>query len=106
MKKWLDNLLRSIYNLYYYRKVIMEDKDTDYIYILKILKIKLEKTYNYWGNLTDYENDYHDKEKLKELINQIDEFMKTSFEKSESVNKKECSALMAKVGRLIPNLWT
>jgi len=59
-----------------------------------------------WGTMTDYENDYHDRDKLKELIDELDEFMIESFDCTEAENKKKCSLLLGKIGRLLPNLWT
>lgn len=106
--KWLDKFLNSLVgldNLRYYFKVIWNDRDTDYYYILKLLRVKMIKTQSLWGTMTDYENDYHDKEKLQELIDELDLFLKESFDKTETQNKKECSLLMSKIGRLLPNLW-
>lgn len=111
--KWLDILfgkfLRSmigIGNLVYYFKVIWNDRDEDYYYILKLLRVKMNKTLSLWGTMTDYENDYHDRDKLKELIDELDLFLEQSFDKTEAQNKKECSVLLGKIGRLLPNLWT
>jgi len=92
-------------NLIAYRKVIYNDRDTDYFFILELLNTKLKRVAQYWGSLSNYENDYHDKEKLLELIKEIEDFQKRSFDQTENINKKECSTLMQKVGRLIPNLW-
>ena len=109
LDKWFEKFLRTmvgISNLIYYFKVIWNDRDDDYYYILKLLRVKMIKTQELWGTMTDYENDYHDRDKLKELIDELDEFMIESFDCTEAENKKKCSLLLGKIGRLLPNLWT
>ena len=109
LDKWFGNTLRffvGISNLIYYFKVIWNDRDDDYYYILKILRVKMIKTQELWGSMTDYENDYHDREQLKNLIEELDTFMIQSFEHTEAENKKKCSLLLGRIGKLLPNLWT
>ena len=108
LDKWFGKFLRTmvgISNLIYYFKVIWNDRDDDYYYILKLLRVKMIKTHDLWGSMSDYENDYHDKEKLKELIYELDLFLIQSFDNTEAVNKKNCSILLGKIGKLLPNLW-
>lgn len=109
LNKWIEKFFQfliGINNLIYYFKVIWNDRDDDYYYILKLLRVKLAKTHAVWGTSSNYENDYQDKEKLQELINELDLFLIQSFDNTEAINKKQCSILLGKIGKHIPKLWT
>ena len=99
-------LFNFIENLKYYFTFLTEDKDDDFIYINKLLLLKLKKVEYIWGNKTNYVGDYNDKEKLKELIAEFEkviEFQETSEDERE--NKKRNFKIYGKLGQLIPKLW-
>ena len=99
-------LFNFIENLKYYFTFLIEDKDDDFIYINKLLLLKLKKVETIWGKETNYAGDYDDKEKLKELIQELEkviEFQETSEDERE--NKKRNFKIYGKLGNLIPKLW-
>jgi len=99
-------LFNFIGNLKYYFTFLIEDKDDDFIYINKLLLLKLKKVERIWGNETNYVGDYNDKEKLKEIIKEFEEvieFQETSDDERE--NKKKNFKIYGKLGHLIPKLW-
>jgi excinuclease UvrABC nuclease subunit len=99
-------LFNFIENLKYYFTFLIEDKDDDFIYINKLLLLKLKKVESIWGKETNYVGDYDDKEKLKEIIKEFEkiiEFQETSEDEKE--NKKKNFKIYDKLGYLIPKLW-
>lgn len=101
----LKRISQIIDNLTWYCKIILNDKDDDYIFILLMLRQKLLKVQKHWGNHTEYEHDYDDKFKLQELIQELDIFIDRTFELTESQNKKELEKIFSKLGRFLPRLW-
>jgi len=100
------NIIRFFSNLKYYYNFLKEDKDNDFIYINKLLLLKLKKMELIWGTETNYVGDYNDKEKLKELIQELEkviEFQEISEDERE--NKKRNFKIYGKLGNFLPKLW-
>jgi len=100
--------LRFIKNLKYYFKFLCEDEDSDYIYINKLLLLKLKKVEKYWGKQnTHYIGDADDKKKLGELITEFERVIEIQeLSEIERENKKINFKIYGKLGQLIPKLWT
>ena len=97
-------------NLSNWRKVICVDDQKDFIYLLLILKKKLELIEKEWGTHTDHENDYEEKEKLQELINTLEKMinialLKNDVSKDENYQKLSKS-FFNKLHRLHDKLWS
>jgi len=103
-----NKYLRFIKNLKYYFKFLCEDDDGDFIYINKLLLLKLKKVEKFWGNSnTHYIGDDDDKKKLKELINEFEKVIEIQENsENERENKKINFKIYGKLGHLIPKLWT
>jgi len=96
-----------VYNFLYYRKILFEDNDNNFIFINKILILKLKKVEKYWGKNTDYIGDFNDKTTLKKLILELEE-VTSELNRSnvEKQNQELNSEIYAKIGKFIPKLWT
>ena len=103
-------MLNKISNLKYYAKTIMNDNDDDYMFILLILQNKLNKVYDHWGKHTTYQNDYTDKDKLKTLLEELNNLIinHEEYQKSDDLKKeysKKLERFFCKLGRSIDRFW-
>ena len=55
-----------------WKEVIDIDNDYHFVYLLVIIRHKLKLIEEMWGKYTDHEKDYEEKEKLQELIDDVD----------------------------------
>jgi excinuclease UvrABC nuclease subunit len=102
----LSKYFNFINNLKYYFNFLLEDKEDDFIYINKLLLLKLKKVEKYWGTNTNYVGDYDDKEKLRELIIQLEETIDfQTLSEDERENKKRNFKIYGKLGNFLPKLW-
>jgi len=70
-----EQYLACFYNFLRWKKVICIDNQYDYVFLLLIIKRKLDLIESNWGSYTNHENDYEEKEKLQELIQILDQMV-------------------------------
>ncbi len=66
------NVVNGVSNCWKWRKIIWGDRWWDYYFLMRILQFKLKEMEKHWGVDTHYVNDLDDKQKLKELIEDLD----------------------------------
>lgn len=80
IKNKIDKFWRGVLNLRKWRYIIANDKWSDFIYILKHLEFKLKDIESHWGKDTDYENDYVDRDTLREIIKTLENMIELAPE--------------------------
>lgn len=91
----INNLKTFIINVFRYRKILAEDRDWDYNYLLVMLQQKLKYMYEYQDNyshICDEENEIY-KSQLNECITILDRLIKNdyilNYETYEEADKME-----------------
>jgi hypothetical protein len=104
-----EQYFACFYNFLRWRKIICIDNQYDYIFLLLIIKRKLELIEEVWGKYTNHENDYDEKEKLQELIQLLDKLIDIALnEKDVSKHieyQKLSKSFFNKLHRLHDKLW-
>ena len=105
----IENYIACYYNFKKWKNVICIDNQYDFVYLLLIIKRKLELIEQVWGDHTDHENDYDEKEKLQELINLLDKMIDIALNENNVSKNQEYQKLSKsffnKLHRLHDKLW-
>ncbi len=104
-----ENYIACFYNFLKWKDVICIDNQYDFVFLLLILKRKLELIEHGWGTYTNHENDYDEKEKLQELISMLNRMIDIALE-NQNVSKhqeyqKLSKSFFNKLHRLHDKLW-
>ena len=105
----VERYIACYYNFKKWKDVICIDNQYDFIFLLLILKRKLELIEKNWGDHTDHENDYDEKEKLIELIQLLDKMINIALIENDVSKNQEYQKLSKsffnKLHRLHDKLW-
>ena len=105
----IENLIACYYNFKKWKSIICIDNQYDFVFLLAVIKRKLELIEQVWGDHTNHENDYDEKEKLKELINLLNNLIDIALENDDVSKNQEYQKLSKsffnKLHRLHDKLW-
>jgi len=107
--KIIDKFFVCKYNYYKWRDVICNDNQYDFVFLLFVIRKKLKLIEEHWGTHTNHEHDYKEKEKLQELIDDLDRMIDIAVT-YQDVSKHEeyqkiSKSFFLKLHRLHDKLW-
>lgn len=82
----IKSFFTGISNLWKWKSVIWKDRDFDYIFLLTILKFKIDKMIELYDHRDRYVGQERDKQKLKLCSNLLDRLIKNDYQENTMIH--------------------